>query len=87
MDNGVDLALLAGCGLLLVAVLAGLYFKEVSLGPTGGPPHSLVLACDSAAGNNGRTTPRCDRAEAGEACQGRNHHSRTTNQNSAAERR
>jgi predicted metalloprotease with PDZ domain len=31
-------------------VLCGAYFKEVSLGPAEGPPHYLVLACDSPAG-------------------------------------
>ena len=31
-------------------VLCGRHFKEVSLGPAQGPPHYLVLACDSAAG-------------------------------------
>ncbi len=31
-------------------VLCGRHFKEVPLGPTEGPPHYLVLACDSAAG-------------------------------------
>jgi predicted metalloprotease with PDZ domain len=31
-------------------VLCGAYFKEVPLGPAEGPPHYLVLACDSAAG-------------------------------------
>src|SRR5262249_24373139 len=30
--------------------LCGLYFREVPIGPKEGPPHSLVLACDSAAG-------------------------------------
>jgi predicted metalloprotease with PDZ domain len=31
-------------------VLCGEYFKEVPLGPPEGPPHYLILACDSAAG-------------------------------------
>jgi predicted metalloprotease with PDZ domain len=31
-------------------VLCGRHFKEVPLGPAEGPPHYLVLACDSAAG-------------------------------------
>jgi predicted metalloprotease with PDZ domain len=31
-------------------VLTGAYLKEVPLGPSEGPPHYLVLACDSAAG-------------------------------------
>jgi len=31
-------------------VLCGKHFKEVPLGPAQGPPHYLVLACDSAAG-------------------------------------
>jgi predicted metalloprotease with PDZ domain len=31
-------------------VLCGQYLKEVPLGPKEGPPHYLVLACDSAAG-------------------------------------
>jgi predicted metalloprotease with PDZ domain len=31
-------------------VLCGKHFKEVPLGPPQGPPHFLVLACDSAAG-------------------------------------
>jgi predicted metalloprotease with PDZ domain len=31
-------------------VLCGAYLKEVPLGPAEGPPHYLVLACDSAAG-------------------------------------
>jgi predicted metalloprotease with PDZ domain len=31
-------------------VLCGKHFKEVPLGPAEGPPHYLVLACDSAAG-------------------------------------
>ncbi len=31
-------------------VLCGAYFKEVPLGPAEGPPHFLVLACDSPAG-------------------------------------
>lgn len=31
-------------------VLCGEYLKEVPLGPAEGPPHYLVLACDSAAG-------------------------------------
>jgi predicted metalloprotease with PDZ domain len=31
-------------------VLTGQYFKEIPLGPKQGPPHYLVLACDSAAG-------------------------------------
>jgi predicted metalloprotease with PDZ domain len=31
-------------------VLCGAHFKEVPLGPKDGPPHYLVLACDSAAG-------------------------------------
>jgi predicted metalloprotease with PDZ domain len=30
--------------------LCGLYFREVPIGPKEGPPHSLCLACDSAAG-------------------------------------
>jgi predicted metalloprotease with PDZ domain len=30
--------------------LCGLHFKEIPLGPKDGPPHYLVLACDSAAG-------------------------------------
>ncbi len=30
--------------------LCGHYFKEVPLGPKEGPPHYLILACDSAAG-------------------------------------
>jgi predicted metalloprotease with PDZ domain len=31
-------------------VLCGAHFQEVPLGPATGPPHYLVLACDSAAG-------------------------------------
>jgi predicted metalloprotease with PDZ domain len=31
-------------------VLCGQHFKEIPLGPAEGPPHFLVLACDSAAG-------------------------------------
>jgi predicted metalloprotease with PDZ domain len=31
-------------------VLCGQYFKEIPLGPSKGPQHYLVLACDSAAG-------------------------------------
>jgi predicted metalloprotease with PDZ domain len=31
-------------------VLTGQHFKEIPLGPSEGPPHFLVLACDSAAG-------------------------------------
>src|SRR5262249_38195733 len=31
-------------------VLCGAHFQEVPLGPRSGPPHYLVLACDSAAG-------------------------------------
>src|SRR5207244_9772742 len=31
-------------------VLCGAHLKEVPLGPAQGPPHFLVLACDSAAG-------------------------------------
>jgi predicted metalloprotease with PDZ domain len=31
-------------------VLCGQHFKEVPIGPSEGPPHFLVLACDSAAG-------------------------------------
>jgi predicted metalloprotease with PDZ domain len=31
-------------------VLCGAYLKEERLGPAGGPPHYLVLACDSPAG-------------------------------------
>jgi predicted metalloprotease with PDZ domain len=31
-------------------VLCGQHFKEIPLGPAQGPPHFLVLACDSAAG-------------------------------------
>jgi predicted metalloprotease with PDZ domain len=30
--------------------LCGQYFKEIPIGPKDGPPHFLVLACDSAAG-------------------------------------
>ncbi len=30
--------------------LCGRYFKEIPLGPSSGPPHYLVLACDSPAG-------------------------------------
>ncbi len=30
--------------------LCGLHFREIPIGPTDGPPHFLVLACDSAAG-------------------------------------
>jgi predicted metalloprotease with PDZ domain len=30
--------------------LCGAHFREVPVGPKDGPPHSLVLACDSAAG-------------------------------------
>jgi predicted metalloprotease with PDZ domain len=30
--------------------LCGLYFREVPVGPKDGPPHSLVLACDSPEG-------------------------------------
>ena len=30
--------------------LCGRHFKEIPIGPKGGPPHYLVLACDSAAG-------------------------------------
>jgi predicted metalloprotease with PDZ domain len=31
-------------------VLCGAHFKEIPLGPKDGPPHFLVLACDSASG-------------------------------------
>jgi predicted metalloprotease with PDZ domain len=31
-------------------VLCGEYVKEVPIGPSGGPPHRVVLACDSEAG-------------------------------------
>jgi predicted metalloprotease with PDZ domain len=31
-------------------VLCGEYVKEVPIGPSGGPPHRIVLACDSEAG-------------------------------------